>query len=114
MGCTDDELVLVGSRPWLLLFLVNFASDKTLELRIKRRNSGVNCDPTGAPSPKMQYSSGGWLNFHNLNRRINALENTVWTDISSPVVLVHEILGKQDPNTSQIAISAPASSGTWI
>jgi hypothetical protein len=61
----------------------------------------------------MQYSSGGWLNFQSLNRRMNAFEKTVWADISSPVLSVQETLGERHPNTSQIAIRAAASSGIW-
>jgi hypothetical protein len=87
--------------------------DRTWEFRNSRRYSGVSCEPTGAPSPIMQYSSGGWLNFQSLNRRINAFEKTVWADISSPVLSVQETLGERHPNTSQIAIREAASSGIW-
>jgi hypothetical protein len=85
-----------------------------LELRNSRRYSrvgSVSCEPTGAPSPIMQYSSGGWLNFHSLNRRMNAFEKTACADISSPVLSVQETLGERHPKTSHIAIRAAARSG---
>lgn len=44
---------------------------------------------------------------------MNALENTAWEEIFSPVARVHDMVGAQEPKTSQIGINEPASCGTY-
>jgi hypothetical protein len=73
----EDGLEVTGNFFWLLLLLDKLLAERTWEFLNNRRYSGVSCEPTGAPSPIIQYSSGGWLNFHSLKRRMNAFEKTV-------------------------------------
>lgn len=113
MGWGDDDPTILENRLLLFRSLGMLLADATCELRRSRRYSGVSWDPTGAPFPSMWCSRGGWLNCHNLIRRINAFEKTVWAVISSPRGRVREMFGTQDPKASQIPIRAPASSGTW-
>lgn len=76
IGCRDGKLVSVDIALCPAWFLAGLQGDSTQALRRSKRYSGVSCDPTGAPSPSIQYSRGGWLNFQSLKRRINAFEKT--------------------------------------
>jgi len=109
-----EKLIIFENLLLFILSLGDFPKDANVLFRTNKRYSGPNCDPNaGVAAPPITCSTGGWLNCHNLSRRTNALENTTWQEIFSPVAAVHDTLGTHDPNASHIGISAAASSGTW-
>lgn len=112
MGSVEGRVSSLENLEPLLWSVVALPSDTNWEFLTKRRYSGHSWDATDGTSP-MVCSIGVWSKLHNFKRRVNALENTAWAFISSPVVRLHEIFGEQEPKTSQMGINAPARCGTW-